>query len=951
MPRRLTIPDQLLKRLQGSPLEPGTLALADAVTEILRDNKTPFFEAYTDHATEHVERVIAACLRLIPTPVLDEGKFRSTDTAVLLGAALLHDLAMHVRQEGFVALVSPDTPFQPLPWFRDAREGRPADMPWPALWATFQREARKFGKSQLDALLGPRHHGVPAVAHAEHLDPASWREEDRLLIGEFLRRHHARLAHEIVVYGFPGGGNVVRLLPADVADAMGCVARSHGEPLRNGLAYVAYKYGADLRPSGALLPFLMALLRIADYLQLDAERAPAVLMHLKAPQSPKSIEEWERHAAVENIGWDGRDDRAAVRLHVSSDLTLRIYLALEDLVAALSAELDTAVATLDEHYGAVEGYRAIQLARRRVQTNLHSPALLDTLSFVPRRAAFTNADDLFRLMIWDLYGTEDRGVAGRELVQNAVDAVRERRLLEHRRGQTLDVTAFYDLGEDIDVLVTLEEQQDESWLLRVRDRGIGMTPDTVIDYYLRAGASYGSSADDSAPDAHGKDNVALKTGRFGIGAFATFLLSDEVTVTTRHMDEARAVRFERARLEDEVVELRTCNAPVGTEVVAPVELSYLDWDGDENTLLSHIEGFYRFADPVARFELRRKDGSVQEQIPYYSPVPHSNADLDPRWRALDIAGFDAVYWTWPRPLEFVHNGLMVYDFERGQEPASWCETHAKSAAVPFPTLSIIDTRELLDFPLHRYWVKDHRVPFERELLTAIGQDIVAYALVHGANGHPSGLQTVRHHTAGWFPALPELIARYCRGLLIVIAESYGPRDGAIAKSVARAVQQRLGDSAWTLAVTDSRTAHGLVNRLTDAVPVDCVEVARISAGPSPDPLEDILSEDGQLAAQDPAIAAVLEASLADVPDLPPAARVELSAYRLAVDSSPVNAPSPLAAPWLELIGDPLADDREARAALVDCVWHADPEVRPMIDAWRQTTHPTSGPRSGGHASS
>jgi hypothetical protein len=54
---------------------------------------------------------------------------------------------------------------------------------------------------------------------------------DRVLIGEFIRRHHARLAHEIALVGVPGPtGNAIQLnaLPPDLADLAGLIARSHG---------------------------------------------------------------------------------------------------------------------------------------------------------------------------------------------------------------------------------------------------------------------------------------------------------------------------------------------------------------------------------------------------------------------------------------------------------------------------------------------------------------------------------------------------------------------------------------------------------------------------------------------------------------------------------------------------------------------------------------------------
>jgi molecular chaperone HtpG len=58
------------------------------------------------------------------------------------------------------------------------------------MWAEFLSQAARFDGRKLTELFGnsePIHRPSP--------DPAKWELRDRLLIGEFIRRHHARLAH------------------------------------------------------------------------------------------------------------------------------------------------------------------------------------------------------------------------------------------------------------------------------------------------------------------------------------------------------------------------------------------------------------------------------------------------------------------------------------------------------------------------------------------------------------------------------------------------------------------------------------------------------------------------------------------------------------------------------------------------------------------------------------
>jgi molecular chaperone HtpG len=152
---RLLIPERLRHLLADSPVEAPTLRYADEATIVLRDNKTPFFPAYTDHGTEHVERVLTAIDLLIPDDVWSSRLLRPTDAAVLVCASILHDIAMHIREVNFLALIRDPSEFEPLPWFSAPHGPRPGDEPWHALWRAFQREARHFGRTQVDRLLGP----------------------------------------------------------------------------------------------------------------------------------------------------------------------------------------------------------------------------------------------------------------------------------------------------------------------------------------------------------------------------------------------------------------------------------------------------------------------------------------------------------------------------------------------------------------------------------------------------------------------------------------------------------------------------------------------------------------------------------------------------------------------------------------------------------------------------
>lgn len=781
------IPTKLRELIAGSPFEGPTVELVDVVGAIFEANAMPFFPAFTDHGSHHVELVLQAAVDLTPDAVWEEELFEPADAAVLICAAMLHDLAMHVHPQGFVELVSEETRFKPAQWFRDDHVGRPADAPWPELWDAFQREARHFGRSKIESLFGPGADGVPLVAHEETLDPQAWREADKLLIGEFLRRHHARLSHEIALYGFPGlepdRFPVLEERMPDLADAVGTLARSHNEPLRLMLDYLTFLEEGNKRPGGALLPFHMGVLRIADYIQLEADRAPPLLLRLKQPISPLSIEEWNKHAAISSIVWD-HDDPGAIFVRVSARHTLRTHLALDKLLDDLQQEFDTTTAVLSVIYPSGD-LAALRLTRQRVLTNLNEPSLQERLPYLARRAALRSDPDLFRLVVRDLYGNQP-AVAGRELVQNAVDAMRARRTLEAQRSKELKADLFREL--ETDVVVSLSEEDDGHCLLRVLDRGIGMSPDIAVDYFLQAGASFGPTIEEIESLEPKLAAASGKAGRFGIGAFAGFLLGPEIEVTTRHVDTAKGVSF-KARIDGDLVQLNWSDeAPVGTEVTIrfnPSAIPGPSWDRDNPgtplELLQTIARFYRLDDPTISFKYEAPGPGADRisEISAIADVPSPDDPLPSDWRPVSCEGFDTVLWHVSQGApQVVHNGIEIRDLSEeglGGQLYEW-SSPALDAFIKRPRLAIFDSRHLLKIALHRYGLLERNLPFEDELLESIGLDIVARGLALGPGLHPiqQGDCSPIFSREDWMPMLPSLANGYLKEPLLVLWRSLDP---------------------------------------------------------------------------------------------------------------------------------------------------------------------------------
>jgi molecular chaperone HtpG len=775
---KIAFPKPLRDLLEESDLQAPVRSFADRVGEILADNKLPFFPDYTDHGIDHVNCVLKSDVELVPKLVWEDSKRDSdprllcdADAVVIIGATLLHDIAMHLRPDGFVELVSKDSRFRPLSWFKENHEGHSADRSWLELWEDFIREARRFSQRQLTNIIGGesakvwKFHDLPE-------DSGQWERNHCLIIGEFIRRHHARLAHEIAIYGFPGVpvGSGEGQFPAmgeeeghplmRLADLIGLAARSHGMSLRVCKAYLESSplYPGTPRPMGTAVLYPMALLRVADYLQIDQQRAPAVLLRLRNPQSPISVQEWKKHRAVQQIG-PANDPRGKM-VTVSTDLTLSLYLQLRELLSGLQAEIDHSTAVLDEAYGTMTelGLQQLKLATRRVYSNLQSPAFRDSLPYVPNQTGFTADPNLLTLLVEPLYGKQP-SVGVRELMQNAADAVCELEVWCKLHGIAMN---SLDLPEqDGDVLVDFMKREDGTWFLRVRDKGIGMRSDTIQNYFLRAGSSFRSSSEWAKEflDEKGQPRV-LRAGRFGIGAFAVFLLGPSFKLWTRHAgaDKSRGYSLEASATSQLIAIQRVDDLPVGTtieaemssESVALLELEeqYSDYEGPEKL----IDWFCWDWPVVIKRVIRAVKPELLRQA-HVSPV--RSGKLPSEWSVIYPKGFDAVFWTFKYEPSLSCNGLRVADpssYNISDSGYSWPE---HTTQLRRPCIAILDSAANLPLTIQRYRLSQETVPFLNELARDVLLSFIAHALVCGPTSQSEALSGKRRH-----PLTIGLVLRY-----------------------------------------------------------------------------------------------------------------------------------------------------------------------------------------------
>lgn len=187
----LVIPDKL-----SSILDKHTSSRAlvynviHAVTPWLTPNNLHFFPEYTDHGFTHLNEVLLTSSGIITDDARDS--LTPEDVAALILSTVLHDCAMHITADGFFTLIRGQYSPVNSRFVSD-------EPPWTELWKKYTDEAKRFSTKQLIGMFGDS-----APVTDIPTDKLKLTMRDNLLIGEFIRRHHARLAHEIALNGIPG---------------------------------------------------------------------------------------------------------------------------------------------------------------------------------------------------------------------------------------------------------------------------------------------------------------------------------------------------------------------------------------------------------------------------------------------------------------------------------------------------------------------------------------------------------------------------------------------------------------------------------------------------------------------------------------------------------------------------------------------------------------------------
>lgn len=337
------------------------------------------------------------------------------------------------------------------------------------------------------------------------------------MIPNYLRSiHHERVRDILMDIEWPSVLNG----KTDKEDLI-CICQSHGKDI-TALDEMEATATVDLR-------FCAILLRLADILDFDTSRAPEVIYKYSGFQNVndsnalKSKEEWDKHLASQ--GFDFRHINERIHMYPLNYSATCKSMQVEQTVNCYLDWVDQELNYCGKQLKRFAGRWHDFILPGKIKRNIKSEGYVSG-----QYRLSLDQDKILELLIGkDLYS--DPSVFVRELIQNAIDAVRTREQLDKNipsgwKGQ-INIRCWMD-------------QEGYHWF-RIEDNGIGMTEDIIMNYFLRIGSSYYSSDTFSKSKLQcNADPDYMPISRFGIGILSCFMgdeQTNQVEISTRHFKE------------------------------------------------------------------------------------------------------------------------------------------------------------------------------------------------------------------------------------------------------------------------------------------------------------------------------------------------------------------------------------------------------------------------------
>ncbi|MBS1524451.1 MAG: ATP-binding protein [Bacteroidetes bacterium] len=336
-------------------------------------------------------------------------------------------------------------------------------------------------------------------------------------ITEFIRQTHAERAREIIDKHWNG---VIKFRDNDLTVELAQICYSHNEDALS-LLELDKNYLCGLGIV-ACLPLIGVILRLSDILDFDGKRTPSILYSHLYVRHPISIQEWNKHRAVE--AWDISPDiiqYTAKCSHPAIEASIHEFCDIIDHELSLCNNIASNLNEFNKNRSrdiTVKFPFKVNREKIRAQKNIQDKPL-----YIYRQTKFnlSKKQVIDLLMGTKLYGNPE--VALRELLQNSIDACLLRKAQEEKWGNLYDPKITIKYYTD-----------DKDDILEIIDNGTGMDQYIIDNYYSKVGSSFYKSTD--FYNLKAETNADFQpTSRFGIGILSCFMVADTLIVDTKRV--------------------------------------------------------------------------------------------------------------------------------------------------------------------------------------------------------------------------------------------------------------------------------------------------------------------------------------------------------------------------------------------------------------------------------
>jgi len=509
---------------------------------------------YTLHDEVHLLRVTELMALLLPEQVLNI--LNPVEVALMILSAFFHDQGM-ILSSAEIANLDTNSEFQ---LFKNN-------------WIIEHPNIKEIRQRLLDRNLSHEEKERCSRADCELLDA---------LLTDYIRRIHGERSANFVRTQYSQDKRW-EVCGVNLSNITAKICLSHTQPALSLSPANGYNYDESVGTYLVNVPFIAILLRLADILDFDRDRTPDSLYRTIHFTNSVSVAEWEKHRSVE--GWVITPELIRFTMRCEHPIYER---AARHYMDWIDEELSNAYMVLRNFPHNVQKYYIdipLRVDRSRIEAK-DGNYIYHDLEFSLSR------DEIVKLLMTDnLY--QSPSLCIRELLQNALDALRHRKALIKR-----DLGIEWDKGK-----VQFEHSVNEYGyeVVTCIDNGVGMDEHIITRYLTNAGKSYYRSPEFSQERATFNSSGAdfEPCAQFGIGFMSCFMIGDNITIYTR-----KDYGQNRGYGEPLIVEINglsgiviirkgSYDQPIGTtiKIVGRKKPDYIDEWEDKVKLIEVINGY------------------------------------------------------------------------------------------------------------------------------------------------------------------------------------------------------------------------------------------------------------------------------------------------------------------------------------------------------------------------